>query len=207
MRMTREFYRPTKAQGYLDLKVRTYEDLPGVEVWTWRNQWLDPGATMFGGKRSKPDENYLYRSDEHRDRAIANYVRGERAHKEAVAKRRASRKGGHPLKVGSILEATWGYDQTNVNYYRVTDLKGKTMVRLVPIGQRYVEQNGPGGDKVVPDPESVLEWDVLLKVDRDDMDKGRWKRARPDGSVSFDHCDAYPTDGSPKYQTDPMFGH
>lgn len=36
----------------------------------------------------------------------------------------------HPLIVGSILTASWGYEQTNVDFYEVTALNGSTMVTL-----------------------------------------------------------------------------
>ena len=36
----------------------------------------------------------------------------------------------HSLKVGDILVASWGYEQTNVDFYQVVALKGKTMVTV-----------------------------------------------------------------------------
>lgn len=36
----------------------------------------------------------------------------------------------HSLKVGDILSASWGYEQTNVDFYQVIALKGKTMVTV-----------------------------------------------------------------------------
>lgn len=34
------------------------------------------------------------------------------------------------LTVGDVLRCEWGYDQTNVDYYQVTELVGKTMVEI-----------------------------------------------------------------------------
>lgn len=36
----------------------------------------------------------------------------------------------HPFRVGDILYSSWGYDQTNINLYRVMALNGKTMITL-----------------------------------------------------------------------------
>lgn len=36
----------------------------------------------------------------------------------------------HSLRVGDILEASWGYEQTNINFYQVVALKGRTMVSV-----------------------------------------------------------------------------
>jgi hypothetical protein len=34
------------------------------------------------------------------------------------------------LKVGDILESSWGYDQTNIDFYQVVKLVGKSSVSL-----------------------------------------------------------------------------
>lgn len=36
----------------------------------------------------------------------------------------------HSLRVGDILAASWGYEQTNINLYQVVALKGRTMVSV-----------------------------------------------------------------------------
>ena len=36
----------------------------------------------------------------------------------------------HSLRVGDILAASWGYEQTNVDLYQVVALKGRTMVSV-----------------------------------------------------------------------------
>lgn len=36
----------------------------------------------------------------------------------------------HSLKVGDILRCSWGYDQTNIDYYEVVSLNGETMVTI-----------------------------------------------------------------------------
>lgn len=39
--------------------------------------------------------------------------------------------------------SSWGYDQTNIDYYEVTKLIGKTMVEIREIGAESVSDNGP----------------------------------------------------------------
>ena len=43
------------------------------------------------------------------------------------------------LTVGDVLCCRWGYDQTNVDYYQVTKLVGKTMVEIRKIEAHKVE--------------------------------------------------------------------
>jgi hypothetical protein len=45
------------------------------------------------------------------------------------------------VKVGDIFYSSWGYDQTNIDYYMVTKLIGKTMVEIVAIESKYDEKN------------------------------------------------------------------
>ena len=55
-------------------------------------------------------------------------------------------------QVGDILVSSWGYDQTNIDFWRVVGLtaSGKS-VRIVPAGQRVVARF-TGGEWVVPAP-------------------------------------------------------
>ena len=43
------------------------------------------------------------------------------------------------LTVGDVLRREWGYDQTNVDYYQVTALIGRTMVEIRRIEAEEVE--------------------------------------------------------------------
>ena len=61
------------------------------------------------------------------------------AHNEAKEGRRVSAKQPHTLKVDDVLYSSWGYDQTNINFYQVTKLVGKTMVELRAIAQTTEE--------------------------------------------------------------------
>jgi hypothetical protein len=53
------------------------------------------------------------------------------------------------VNVGDIFVCSWGYDQTNIDYYMVTNVKNKT-VNLVSIGQKR-NYTGPMQGECVPD--------------------------------------------------------
>ena len=36
----------------------------------------------------------------------------------------------HSLKVGDILYCSWGYDQTNVDYFKVSEVIGKRKIKI-----------------------------------------------------------------------------
>ena len=54
---------------------------------------------------------------------------------EAENKKKVKKAWKHNLKIGDIFRASWGYDQTNIDYYEVIKLVGKTMVEVCEIEQ------------------------------------------------------------------------
>lgn len=54
------------------------------------------------------------------------------------------------VNVGDIYVCSWGYDQTNIDYYKVVNVKNKT-VNLVSIGQKR-NYTGTMQGECVPDP-------------------------------------------------------
>ena len=82
-----------------------------------------------------PQFNYMFSSEARRTEYVTDWA--ERlAEREAdkVAARAVKKASKHSLVVGDILNTSWGYDQTNVEFYQVVGLKAKTMVILREIG-------------------------------------------------------------------------
>ena len=59
------------------------------------------------------------------------------------------------VEIGHILVNSWGYDQTNIDYYKVIR-KTAAMVELRAIGQKYVESASDMSEYVMPDPDNEL---------------------------------------------------
>jgi hypothetical protein len=54
------------------------------------------------------------------------------------------------IETGSILKSSWGYDQTNIDFFRVVSVSNN-WATLEPIGQTVVETlAGYMGEKVAP---------------------------------------------------------
>ena len=207
MRLDRDFYRPKESHGCENLRVRLYEDLAGSEVWTYEKGGTKYFGMVFGGKRSKPDWHYYYVTAEKRDEAISRWVSGQRSHVERIKADRKARNAPHGFKPGQLFYASWGYDQTNVNYYRLEKLKGKTMGYIVPVSSVLNEERSEGACNYVSPGGSIRDWDVLLGVDRDDGEPGKWKRLSKHG-FSCGHTSASPCSAdTERYETHPMFGH
>lgn len=58
------------------------------------------------------------------------------------------------LKVGDILVSSWGYDQTNIDFYKVVK-KSESSVWLQKLGKNYLEQTGWAHYTVVPTREKL----------------------------------------------------
>lgn len=114
------------------------------------------GVKCFVGKSVKPAAHYSFRSEEKR----ADYVkRWLIAQDEYVARKaaaaaevKAKKAAGHKLEVGSVLRASWGYDQTNIDYYEVVAKVGSRMVEIRELCQESVESELFMQGKCVPLP-------------------------------------------------------
>ncbi len=149
----------------------------------------------YGGKRSKPDFNYIFRNQERRDDYVSKYIEGLRESQEYASKRRADRSKPHSLKVGDILYTSWGYDQTNVDFYQVVEVIGKCTVVIREVGQKTIDGFGGPSEKVVAVKDSFIGEPMT-------------KRSNSTNSVRIaSYASASPWDGQPKHQTGFGWGH
>jgi hypothetical protein len=89
-----------------------------------------PSAVAYRGRSRKPAFCYRYETTAQRAEAVAKWMAAQT--KVATIRKAPERL----LKVGDVLRAVWGYEQTNVDYYMVTKLIGKTMVEISEIGSQ-----------------------------------------------------------------------
>jgi hypothetical protein len=100
----------------------------------------------FAGRRQKPDFHYRYPSAAAREAKAKAYFESVAA-SEAIVKDRKAKP--HELAVGDVLRSSWGYDQTNIDFYEVVGLIGKSMVEIREIGGAGYEDGFMSG-QVVP---------------------------------------------------------
>lgn len=106
-----------------------------------------PCVIAYKGRSQKPIYNYRYDTEEKRAAKIeATLERFKKTGKEKVVRE---------LEVGDVLSAMWGYEQTNMNYYLVTKLIGKTMVEVVEIGM-FSESTEFMQADVAPNPANII---------------------------------------------------
>jgi hypothetical protein len=101
-----------------------------------------PKAKYF---KEKEVFRYRFASAEKRDAAMTAFFEKQAAWDklkaaEKQAKRDAQANLKNPYKVGDILYNSWGYDQTNIDFYQVVDV-GEKSVKIRPIASEMAGDN------------------------------------------------------------------
>jgi len=100
-------------------------------------------AKGFIGKAGNPAFFYRYKSEAERLASVSKWLANVEASHQANEQRKAKAKADNvrKLAVGDVLHCSWGYDQTNCEFYEVVALVGKSMVEIRKIAS---ESDGGG---------------------------------------------------------------
>jgi len=191
--MPRSFYIPKGA-----CKVADKSGLGEVYLYITTHGKL--GAVGFGGKAQKPSFHYTFRTEERRREYVANWFAGLAGRRERVAGRRKEASEPHSIKPGAIITNSWGYDQTNVDWYVVT-ATSRNFVTLRPIAAQTTPEGGCGPMSGHCEP----------RIDVSDPDPMKWGiaftgpefRAKADkyNNVCMKYGSGSIWDGKPKYES------
>jgi len=152
LKLTREFYIPKGATKVTD---KLSDAVAYLYAASNPKNAGKVGAAIFYGKQAAPIANYIYRDEARRAAAIGSAFESRRKSLAFKAERKAKRVAWVPdYKVGELLKTHWGYDQTNIEYFEVVEVKGKHVI-LREIGQETV-QTGRDQGKCVPMPGQYL---------------------------------------------------
>jgi len=142
MKITREFYIPAGAMKVADKN-------SDAIAYVFTNPKGKPAAMVFYGKQAKPIWHYYFATPEKRETSIKNQFANRQAEMACKAKYRAERaEKGAGLVVDDILVCSWGYDQTNIDYYQVTGVQGKNAVTICQIAAHAIETGNMTGECV-----------------------------------------------------------
>jgi len=102
------------------------------------------------------------------------------------------------IKVNDIFYSSWGYEQTNIDYYKVKKVMNN-MIELVAIESKIDYENSTEyTDAVMPYPANEGKRIFRRKV--------KYNSDRPSVNISpFQSASKW--DGQPKAQTNPNYGH
>jgi len=117
-------------------------------------------VVAYRGTAGKPSLNTYYRTREQAEKAVESFFNGIDDHAAFLERMKADHNKPNLLKVGDIITNSWGYDQTNVDWYRVTRATPST-VWLKPIAAHVEETCFMSGPSVP-------------SVDTSDPDPAKW---------------------------------
>jgi len=99
-------------------------------------------AVAFHGKAQKPDWRFSFRNEEKRAARISEHFANIAGWEKRTADAKAARTGyKHGLKVGDMLHYSWGYDQTNCDFFQVI-ARTECTVTIQEIGGRDAGNEG-----------------------------------------------------------------
>ena len=98
-----------------------------------------------------------------------------------VEVKKAEKVNKYGVKVGDIFSASWGWEQTNVDFFQVISLAGESSVRVREVNPPMIEEtavSGMSADRVYKLTSEILppaRFSVFIK----DQEKGDLKRIQP----------------------------
>ncbi len=150
-----------------------------------------PYAVCYVGRSKKASWHFRFLNDDNRAARINETFANVKSRADRKALERAERRAfSHSLKVGDILVYSWGYEQTNIDYFQVTAVPSGKAVRVREIGGQMTPDGatGPMSGHCVPVPDS-------FKKDEKEV----LKRVRLGNHISMDHGSAHLWEGRPNY--------
>jgi len=123
----------------------------GLEVYTRDGGAGQIVAKAFTGRAGRPTWHYRFRNADHLAAEIARTVKSREADARYKAQRKAEKAAAVTVNVGDIFRASWGYDQTNIDYYEVVRVVGAKTVEVRPVAAAAWEQGHMQG-RCVPLP-------------------------------------------------------
>jgi hypothetical protein len=110
-----------------------------LAIWIYATAGGKPCACAYVGRSLKSAWRYAFKGEIQRAAHISDAITAHHRTLAAKAERRESRKAErHGLQLGDVLVSTWGYDQTNVDYYEVTRVMERA-IEIRPIRAECVD--------------------------------------------------------------------
>jgi hypothetical protein len=175
---------------------QTLTKIPDDEVLVLKNE-NKLIAVAWSGKRSKYDWYFRFRDKKQMDKYISDYFckledKARLKIESKEQKKKDKLEFFDSIQIGDIFVDSWGYDQTQNEFYKVTK-KLKASIKVVKIGSKTVA-NYTSALLVEPVPDAVISKEIT-KVPQDGYLATR----------SFS-C-ALPWNGKPLHETAPGWGH
>jgi hypothetical protein len=171
------------------LGVAYVQDLPAANS---RMKYL---AIAYAGKANKKSFYESYATKEARDKRIADFFAGLESWQKMKAERRAESSKPHTLKVGDILHHSWGWEQTQCDYYQILAVTphGATIQAIISKTVEGSTVSHGMADRQIAIPDSFHGEPLRVKID------GFNRVCVSKGNGPLSHGSCGPWDGKPQY--------
>lgn len=157
MKRTRETYIPAEAELHFQ------DQLSSAVIYRYERNGQLIGIA-FRGQSQKPSWHYRFQSAQEQEQHEQDFIKSVRAGEQAKKEYRQKKNAPHTLKPGDILFTSWGWEQTNIDFFRVVAVKSKT-ITLQEIGATSVTATGWASDMVIASPENIIGTPFLKRAD------------------------------------------
>ncbi len=143
----------------------------------------------YRGKATRPAFHYRFQSIERATGYIEQFFADLTRHDDLKRQRREDQKKPHRLKVGDILVNSWGYDQTNTDFYEIVATSQHTVDLRPLVSETVPGTEGFMCDKRIPKPGHYTGEKIRKAV----------RNANGTNYVSFRFGSGRPWNGQPQY--------
>ena len=108
-------------------------------------------AMAYRAKAGKHTWHLRFVNENDFNRTVTGFFESVERIKAANEKKKEEKSGfTTALKPGDILESSWGWEQTNVDFYQVIAVRGKRTIIMREIGSDLIESTGQMSGKRIP---------------------------------------------------------
>jgi hypothetical protein len=121
-------------RGLIENEGAELEEYHGLKILRYERNG-HPCARIFKGNSSKSIANYRYRTEERREESVNYYKLTAKKNAEYRAEKKAKKAmvSNEEVEVGAVYYSSWGYEQTNIDFYEVVGKFGKKGLWFRPI--------------------------------------------------------------------------
>lgn len=99
-----------------------------------------PHAIGYAGTAYRSAFHHRFADEARRARFVADWLDGQRARVARRDERQSEQKAStHELQCGDVVYSSWGYEQTNIDFFQVVQVVSAKSVKLRQIAQETVE--------------------------------------------------------------------
>ena len=99
------------------------------------------GAIGFTARsRTKPQFHFLFTTIEVREMYVNKWLKKSTEEKQRQEEAEQNKMNG--ISKGTIFYSSWGYEQTNIDFYQVIELKGKSTIVLLEMKKNTMREDG-----------------------------------------------------------------